>query len=285
MKSPQFHIRQMEDADLPAAMDIKNKEGWNQLLQDWEFLLHDKANHCLVAVHQSRVVATVTAITYDHRLAWIGMMLVRQEYRGLGLAKMLMHAILERLEDYPAIKLDATPAGFSLYEALGFVSEYSIWRMVRPTGSRSLTHHETSVPLEERSLQKINNLDQKIYGIDRKNLLRYLYEQPPGISRLLEGPPSAKGYIMGRPGTNYHQIGPLNAVSTDIAISLLSSALSRLDHQSIVVDVLADKGPLITWLQAQGFTPQRELIRMYYKYNPFPGIRSQQFLISGPELG
>jgi GNAT superfamily N-acetyltransferase len=285
MSKVDFHIRQMEMEDLPAAMDIKKEEGWNQTLKDWEFLLNDPSGTCLVATHQNQVVATVSAIGYDNRLAWIGMMLVRKEHRGQGLAKILMRAIMERLQDYPAIKLDATPAGFPVYARLGFVSEYTIWRMTKPPLTQPSAPIGDLPVLVEESLQDIIAYDQKTYGVNRKQLLQYLHQQSPQSVRLAGGKKSIMGYIMGRPGTNYHQLGSLLADSTAIAIDLISPVLSQHREQPVVVDVLADQEEMITWLKAHGFTTQRELIRMYYQHNPFPGNLPQQFLISGPELG
>lgn len=280
-----FHIRRMEKGDLPDAMDIKNEEGWNQTLKDWEFLMNEPSGTCLVATYRDKLVATVSAIGYDSHLAWIGMMLVRKEHRGQGLAKMLMRAIMERLQDYLVIKLDATPAGFPVYARLGFVSEYRIWRMTRsPLIQPSGPIGDLSV-LVKKSLQDIIAYDKNTYGVNRKHLLKYLYQQSPHSVQVAGEKKSIKGYIMGRPGTNYRQLGPLLADSTATAIGLISSALSQHHEQPIVVDVLADKEELVGWLQSQGFTSQRELIRMYYQHNPFPGNLPQQFLISGPELG
>ena len=72
---------------------------------------------------------------------------------------------------------------------------------------------------------------------------------------------------MGRPGSNYYQLGPLIAESTEASIALLSRALSGLEDYPVVVDVLKDKEELISWLVAQGFTQQRELIRMNHRDN------------------
>src|SRR5690606_26354315 len=109
---PEITVRPMKKEDLLAAMSIKNAEGWNQTLKDWEFLFNDSPHLCLVALMEGEIIATVTALSYDNKLAWIGMMLVKKEYRGLGIGQMLMKSILEELKDYPCVKLDATPAGY-----------------------------------------------------------------------------------------------------------------------------------------------------------------------------
>jgi GNAT superfamily N-acetyltransferase len=279
-----FNIRAMTAADLPAAMDIKQQEGWNQTTNDWRLLLEDAPGLCLVALHQERVVATVAAIGYEQQLAWIGMMLVQKDYRGLGLAKMLMKGILDRLEGYPIIKLDATPAGFPVYKKMGFEPEYTIYRMVLGPKQMPTTTGIQATPIDKAFLSDIVDYDNHIYGVKRQNLLRYLYQQSPDTAMAAGSKEAMKGFVLGRPGTNYHQLGPLMAESTDIAKDLVSSALQRLDRP-VVVDVLQDKTDFINWLLKQGFTIQRELIRMYYKTNPTPGKLPNQFLISGPELG
>jgi GNAT superfamily N-acetyltransferase len=279
-----FNIRAMTAADLPAAMDIKQQEGWNQTTNDWRLLLEDAPGLCLVALHQERVVATVAAIGYEQQLAWIGMMLVQKDYRGLGLAKMLMKGILDRLEGYPIIKLDATPAGFPVYKKMGFEPEYTIYRMVLGPKQMPTKTGIQATPIDKAFLSDIVDYDNHIYGVKRQNLLRYLYQQSPDTAMAAGSKEAMKGFVLGRPGTNYHQLGPLMAESTDIAKDLVSSALQRLDRP-VVVDVLQDKTDFINWLLKQGFTIQRELIRMYYKTNPTPGKLPNQFLISGPELG
>src|SRR5690606_26166864 len=272
-----FNIRAMTAADLPAAMDIKQQEGWNQTTNDWRLLLEDAPGLCLVALHQERVVATVAAIGYEQQLAWIGMMLVQKDYRGLGLAKMLMKGILDRLEGYPIIKLDATPAGFPVYKKMGFEPEYTIYRMVLGPKQMPTTTRIQATPIAKAFLSDLVDYDNHIYWVKRQNLLRYLYPQSPDPAMAAASKEAMKGFVLGRPGTNYHQLGPLMAESTGIAKDLVSSALQRLDRP-VVVDVLQDKTDFINWLLKQGFTIQRELIRMYYKTNPTPGKLPNQFL-------
>jgi len=286
MKELQFHIRLMEKKDLSAAMEIKNEEGWNQTLDDWQLLLYNQPGMCLVALHEDKVVATVSAIGYKDKLAWIGMMLVRKKYRGRGLSKMLMAGILQRLKYYPSIKLDATPAGLPVYANLGFVCEFDIYRMVRPPHKRQYqikNPPKGSIP--KTTLQEIVDLDERIYGVNRQNLLAYLYNQSPDMVGVIEEEGLVSGYIMSRPGTTHLQLGPLIARSTEASIALLSEALSKLDNRSVVIDVLEDKRDLLAWLLEQGFVQQRQLTRMYYHNNLYPGTISKQYLISGPELG
>ena len=215
------------------------------------------------------------------------MMLVKKEFRGMGIGQMLMKSILKQLEGCRSVKLDATPAGFPVYAKLGFVQEYSIYRMTRLAQNKLDTEDKKHAikAIQPEDLQTIIDFDEDIFGVKRQAVLRYLYTQSPAAALMIEKDHTIKGYIMGRPGSNYYQLGPLIAESTEASIALLSRALSGLEDYPVVVDVLKDKEELISWLVAQGFTQQRELIRMHYLDNWIQGIVRQQFLISGPELG
>ena len=123
-------IRQMTKADIDTAMSLKKAEGWNQTEADWEFLLHHNPELCLVGSVGNLVVGTVTAISYDNHLSWIGMMLVDRNQRNLGIGTKLFQKLLERLQGCGAIKLDASPAGNPIYRKFGFVEELELQRLI-----------------------------------------------------------------------------------------------------------------------------------------------------------
>lgn len=279
-------IKNMSEKDLDFAMEIKDAEGWNQTRKDWELLFTSNPDLCLVATLEGKVIATVTAITYEKKLAWIGMMLVRKEHRGKGIAKLLMNSILKKIDHCPSIKLDATPAGFPVYCKLGFVKEYSIYRMTNSNMPPAFTESKNNVRRAKfTDLEALVDFDEGIFGVKRKEVIIYLMANSPNQSWLVEENQQIKGFLLGRPGTRFFQLGPLIAESSQVAIQLLSNALPELQGTPVVVDILKDKESLTQWLHAQGFATQRELIRMYYMENPNPGKIHHQYLISGPELG
>ena len=118
----------MQVEDLDEAMALKSAEGWNQTRSDWELIMINNPHLCLVAVAEDRVIATVTAFSYEDTFAWIGMMLVDRQFRRKGISIKLMLEIIQRLGKKQTIRLDATPAGQMVYNRLGFVKEYSLFR-------------------------------------------------------------------------------------------------------------------------------------------------------------
>ncbi|MDN3686480.1 GNAT family N-acetyltransferase [Cyclobacterium jeungdonense] len=283
----EIYIRQMLPDDLDVAMALKKTEGWNQTREDWQLFLKQQPQFCLVAVIENKPVGTVTAIAYQNRLAWIGMMLVDRKYRRKGISKMLMREILHRLEGISTIKLDATPEGQFVYQQLGFKKEYSLWRFVRKA-IHSLQESDRDAGVSRVSisdLPELEKLDAPVFGASREKVLGHLLLTFSEGALMLKEAGELKGYILSRKGSNYTQLGPLVAKDEAIARRLINQALTHFNDQALVLDVAANRQELIPWLENQGFEQRRELIRMYFQTNRYPGIPEKYYLIAGPELG
>src|SRR5713226_2659997 len=141
-------IRQMHTSDIPSAMRIKEAAGWNQTPEDWVNVLALEPQGCWVEEQGGEVVASTTAICYGQELAWIGMVLVRPDHRGRGLARGLMEHCLAWLaaRHVRQVKLDATDMGRPLYQKLGFHAERAIERWSGP--GRGRPRSAAALPLE-----------------------------------------------------------------------------------------------------------------------------------------
>ena len=283
-------IREMRPSDLKALMQIKNAENWNQTEEDWLFLIKSNPQYCLVAVSENKVIGTVTAMNYLQSLAWIGMMLVDKKYRGLSISKILLHKLIKRLDTWNSIKLDATPAGVPVYKKLGFVEEYKIDRMVCSKLPAQIIDQEDTKSFEISNIQpvdihKLIPLDEAIFGIERSELLHFLLKNKADIGFQIKQGGILKGFIFGREGSNYLQIGPLLADSFAMAKILLKTTFETLGGKPLLVDVLSDQEELKEWLLFKKFIHHRSFTRMYLKTNDYTGEKDKYYLISGPELG
>ena len=283
-----FHVRPMRSEDLEIAMVLKNAEGWNQTRSDWELFLENSPESCLVATHQDKVIGTVTGINYENKVAWIGMMLVNQAFRGRGISKKLMEAVIKSLSGSSSIKLDATPAGYPVYEKLGFREEYVINRMTTDrflTGREGENNAPNVSPLTVENLTEVAAFDKEAFGADRMGVLAHAQRQQPDLSCIYKAENSVKGFLLARKGTRYTHLGPLMATDIGVAKTLLAYACGRRRETPLVLDAPVFDADWITWLESCGFGKQRDLYRMYLKSNSHPGNPERCFLIAGPELG
>ncbi len=281
-------IRKMQASDMEAIMQIKNAEKWNQTEADWQFLMASNPGLCLVAVIKNHVVGTVTAINYQNKITWVGMMLVAKTFRGRGISKLLLNFIINLLKDCDSIKLDATPAGIPVYEKLGFVGEYKITRMVSQNLGYLKEPEDNELAVSQitgSDISSIATMDKPIFGANRFNLFQFLFSNQEHTAFKIKTGRKLKGYAFSRKGSNYTQVGPVTANRTQSAKQLLRNTFEKLKENPIVVDVLLDKSELIDWLVSIGFTHQRSFTRMSLNSNKYQGKIENQFLISGPELG
>ena len=281
--------REMKLSDMDSLMKLKNAEGWNQTENDWELLIHYQESVNLVAIQENRIVGTVTAINYANTVAWIGMMLIDKEFRGRGIGKLLLNEAILKLKNCASIKLDATPTGRPVYLKLGFLDECTLYRMIHPSVSiiPRRTGSVEAVQVMPEDLPELARFDKAVFGADRTSLINHLYKNCPELAWLIREDNKVVGFCLGRRGTNFTQIGPVNASSDKVVKSLIRSAFNDLTGKAVVVDIQGNKTNIIQWLEACGcgFATQRPFSRMYLHSNPHPGIIESQYLMCGPELG
>lgn len=277
-------IRTMTDGDLLAGLRLKELANWNQTANDIHFFLEQSPDGCFAAVHNGQVIGSAATIRYDNQVAWISMVLVDPVFRGIGIGRRLMEQAVAHLSDCPTVRLDATPQGKQLYDKLGFTEEFRMLRLIH-RGVPSLTVSPQTSPLPADLPAEIATLDAQLFGADRSALLQRLQREDPASTQILTRDDSLAGFALGRPGTNFHHLGPLVADSTADAIELTSTVFSHLDGQPVVIDVPVARTEFVQWLQSLGFTVQRPLIRMVLGDARMPQPPAQLFAVCGPEFG
>lgn len=79
-------IRPFTRDDIPAALGFCAMAGWNQTHDDWMRLFEYQPDGCFAADVDATMAGTVTTTSYGTDLAWIGMVLVHEDYRRRGIA-------------------------------------------------------------------------------------------------------------------------------------------------------------------------------------------------------
>jgi N-acetylglutamate synthase-like GNAT family acetyltransferase len=286
MQKEEIIIRDIHLSDLDGAMRLSTEQGWNQTKTDWKLIIENKLNACLLAEYRAEIIGTTAAMNYSNDVAWINMVLVDKRYRGHGISKILLEAILKKLHHSKSIKLDATPEGQKVYKQYHFIDEYSITRMTCDSLKNiSQQGDALTKPVQKKDISEIIACDKLAFGADRTALIESLVKTYPHKAWMLKRNNSVAGFVLGREGRKYNQIGPVMASSAADAEILITKLLSDSENKPMVADVLNDKQELISWLSSIGFVEQRHFVRMYQHNNPFPGNIDRQYLICGPEFG
>ena len=289
-------IRTLGEADLPAAMRLKESAGWNQTGADWLRLLKLEPGGCFAATARGRLVGTVTTTAYGRELAWVGMVLVDSEFRRRGIGSLLMEAALSYLDGrgVETVKLDATPDGRHVYERLDFETESLVerWhclgvgeaRAGQPdTGGRD---DGASRPVfDDARLAGVEELDRAAFGADRSRLVGLLAAESNGTFVRTGSDGRVLAYALAREGAVADYVGPVVAPDLETAAGLLDEALARPASRPVYVDVNTQFESAARALVERGFSKQRDLIRMRRGAKSRAGTSPRVFAIAGPEVG
>lgn len=242
-------------ADLPGALELSTEAGWNQVLGDWERMQALWPKGCFRLRAGDAPVSTTIAVTYDVRLAWIGMVLTRQACRGQGYASRLLEHTLAYLDEagVECVKLDATDLGRPVYQKAGFVDERKVSRWLRRKSAIS-----ARPPRMENWIDTdLQETDRKAFGTNRGRLLDHLAERNSVFA--LPG----QGYGILRPGRTAMHFGPCVAETHYDAREILSGVLSRQGREDIIWDLADDNEGAVRLAMECGFQRTRKLTRMY----------------------
>ena len=278
-------LREMMADDIPAGLALCRASRWNQIARDWELFLALEPEGATVAVRDGRVIGTVTTLRFSTCFGWISMVLVDPAERGHGVGTALLQAGIDALHDVTA-RLDATPAGEPLYRKLGFEFEYGLKRFQREASPFALPPEEAGVaPLGEDHWDDVRALDALVFGADRSAMLAWLRDGAPEYAWVAQSDDGLEGFVLGRHGHDFDQIGPIVATDADVARRLVGRCLAARSDRRLVVDAPDHHASWQQWLQSTGFTVQRPFARMYLGTHLHPGLPDQYFASVGPEFG
>lgn len=254
--------------------------GWNQLATDWERLIEHEPTACFVIQHHEKIIGTVTTTCYGSQLAWIGMMLVHEEYRRQGMARALINTCLDHLQarKIRCIKLDATPTGKLVYSQLGFREEWSFHRWQRENNDRYDRNTMALSDFDPKSDTGWNlDLDQAAFGVARGQWLSRLANHSR-VTRYREG------CGMVREGHLASYVGPVIASSPETARRIIDQLLAS-TNRKIFWDIPQPNHNATALARDYGFQPVRTLTRMWTGLELTQCNLDLQYAIADPGTG
>lgn len=285
-----IQIRHLTEQDLPYAMHLKNSAGWNQVEEDWKGYLTFEREGCFLAEVEGEEAGTATAISYENKVSWIGMVLVDPSKRRLGVGSSLLRKCIDYLQanKIDSIKLDATPMGKKVYIPLGFKEEYDVTRYEceKVKVSDSQTIAQKVLPITNSDIDEIAKFDEQYFGVNRKKVLQTLHNRQSEYSFCVkDDTDKIIGYIMAHDGYEAVQVGPWVCRENCDAEGLFQSLLLAVNGKKVFLDVPCPNEKGIRLVEKYNFKVQRGFCRMYLGENNYPGQPERIYGTSGAEKG
>ena len=226
------YIIQFDIASIDPVKLLSERAGWNQTPNDLEAMkTHGKNGYVLATYHhenQDIPLGSGLSLPVSDDMSWIGMILVHPELRRQGIARSIMNASLEHarlVQNKSIVGLDATPQGKQVYDSLGFVDSYKIWRSDICTTQDQQSIH--GVELKSFVSDSVEKYLKRKNNSERFPIAELLAKLPDSKNIMAESDGVVIGFAMSRPGRTKPFVGPIIADSEEVALSLLNGVLKH----------------------------------------------------------
>lgn len=269
-------LGRLQPGEEAAGLALSDAAGWNQTADDWRLFLA-MADVFAARAPDGRVVATAALLPFPPA-AWISLVLVHADWRRRGLATALMGRCLD-LADQRSLTcwLDATPAGATVYEQLGFRPVGDLVRLRRkPAG---LSTADLPPARGTGDVAPLVAADAAAFGFSRAAVLTEMAGRAG--SRIVQ---QGRAVALLRNGRKARQFGPLYAPDAAHATALVDDILAG-EPGELVIDLAAGRDRLRGHLIARGFVEERPFLRMVRGAHAVAGIGQEFMAGAGPEYG
>jgi GNAT superfamily N-acetyltransferase len=277
-----LRIRTMQRDEVAFAVDLAAREGWNPGLHDAPCFFAADPDAFLIAERQGEPMGCISAVSYAGRYGFVGLYIVRPEFRGQGHGLQLWNAALARLRGHN-VGLDGVVAQQGNYAKSGFRFAYS---SVRYRGRAAQTAMHASIrPVTEVAFDAIAGYDRHVFPERRDAFLHHWLTQPMAgaFAALDEG--RLTGYAVVRRCGDGWKIGPLAADGPAIARRLYDAAVAHAPPgEAVFVDIPEGNPDTRAFLATLDMQPVFETARMYTGAQPAIELR-KLFGVTTLELG
>ncbi len=212
-----YTIRNLHGDEVQQMVDQADTEGWNPGRSDAHaFYLADK-NGFFAGFLGSEPVAYISAVNYNGAYGFVGLYIVREEFRGQGYGLKIWEHALKYLGNM-ICGLDGVPAQIQNYKRSGFAYGYRQMRLYAPAISLPPDRH--IYPLAAKDIEKVQGYDASVFGTTRISFLKAWLEMDNAAAFYAEANGHVKGYAVLRACTEGYKIGPLFADDPEVAEQL-----------------------------------------------------------------
>lgn len=263
-----------------------NDEGWNLGPYDAEAFWCADPEGFYGFFLNDVMVGGGSVVSYCGEFGFMGLFIVRAEYRGNGIGRQLWYLrrnhLLMRLKPGAAIGMDGVVAMQSFYKKGGFEIAYRDERHQRMGAEFPLHSHISYI--EDGDFNALCSFDRECFGFDRAQFLKAWVSFPNrSCFKYVEGG-AIKGFAVIRKVENGYKVGPLFAERFDVAEELYKACLNEAVGELVVIDIPMANKDAVRLVEKYSTTPIFECARMYYGTPPATDV-VKVYGITSLELG
>jgi len=284
-------IRNMTRPEVDALIGWAAREGWNPGLNDVDLFWAADPDAFIAAELAGELIGGGAIISYQGEFGFMGLFIVRSEFRGRGLGDTLWHALRERLlarlRPGAGIGLDGASAMQDYYAKGGFVFSHRNLRFRTELPERLVTPNvgnQDIVPLAGVPFDQVLDYDRSCFPAPRVTFLKGWLSQPEATALGCRRAGNLSGYGVVRRCGLGHKIGPLFADDLQAAQALYARLAERAGGGPLFLDAPENNPAALELVQWHRMVEVFGSARMYL--GPAPDIAYRRiFGVTTLELG
>ncbi|KVC44903.1 GNAT family N-acetyltransferase [Burkholderia diffusa] len=279
-RSEDFIVRTMSASEVAMSVEWAAAEGWNPGWHDAHCFREADPAGFFVGLWRGEPVACLAAVAYDEHFGFIGLYIVKPEFRGKGLGMRIWQHGMRYLGERN-IGLDGVVAQQANYGKSGFRLAYRNIRYQGRVSGIGCAHvaEAADVPFEQ-----LLAYDRQCFPVARERFVSVWIAQPDAVALATIDAGRVAGYGVVRRCRAGCKIGPLFADDADVATGLFRALASRMPGEAIVLDVPETNLAAVALAERHGMSSVFETARMYTKEAPAIAI-DRVFGVTSFELG
>lgn len=285
-KKDELALHILTKQDIPSLIELTRSIGWDYNKEELNTIFSSGK----VFGHRNKEGENISAaaiIPYENnKLASIGMVLVRKDYRGLRLGQEVTQACIDSVDKETPTILVATEEGKHVYKKMGFKTTDFVHKIVcdhfKPI-KVEVNEQVEALPFSQSDVSKIVELDAKNICANREQFLFHRIKQSKEAVVVKCQSGNIVGFGLSIITKSSLVIGPLIAPDNVTASVIINQLVGR--HTGKVrIDISPGHDSYIQFLEKQGFNQitKRPLMVINHKFLPdrsvtLYGISGQTF--------
>jgi GNAT superfamily N-acetyltransferase len=286
--SDTIQLRPMTAPEVEQLVGWAASEGWNPGLDDSRSFFEVDPDGFMAAEINGEMIGGGAIIRHHASFGFMGLFIVRADYRGHGIGRTLWYArrdrLASRLGPGGTIGMDAVPAMREFY-ARGEFRESGL--SVRFRLDRTAPAQDDSfrtVPVSAIPKEQLAEFDRSCFPSPRDRYLRVWVAQPHSRSFAAVANGVLRGYAVARQCGTGWKVGPLFADHRDVACGLFRSCWEAAQGTPVFLDIPEGNPQAIAMANEFGMVPGFSCMRMYR--GPEPAVKPDRiFGVTSFELG
>lgn len=267
-----INVRIMSKHDLQMVAGWAAKEGWNPGKYEVEPLYAADPRGYKILEVDGEPIASLASVKHSDDFAFLGLYIVKPEFRGKGYGKLLWDVSMGTLVDCETIGLNAVLNQVDNYGASGFSPAHLNTRWRGMSVSLDESHSTKDIVLKSNrnfSFSKLVDYDAKIFSTPRAAFLKKWLAMPESHTLAAISDGALQGYGVVSAALDGYKIAPLFANNEAIADKIYQALCHCVgEGKTIYLDTVEANPAVMTLAKRFGLEKTFDTLRMYRGLKP-----------------